>query len=187
MATLEELMSELQALGGVSAKPRASQRDDLPTRISRLFEQDGGMAARESLKGKIDVLAKRMEGVSDFLSDGNMPAAQIAMEKIIKDASETLQEMGASKKKEAAAKKKDAEDAAQDQEGEPQKAPKQQQAQQQAPQSPQATPAQTPQTKGVKENAVYAGGMLLERVEDPFGMGNEFKDYIAQMSGVKKN
>jgi hypothetical protein len=183
MATLEELMNELQVLGGVRGQPRASQRPVPSPRFRALIEGDGGLAARENLKGKVEVLAKRMEGVTDFLSDGNLQAAQIALEKIIKDAQETLEEMGSSKKKEAAekAEKQQKKAKAQQQEkpgGAPDRAAGKEQ------ESPKGTPAQAPPAQGAKEDLVYAGGMLLEHADDPFGLGEEFKEFVRKRSGL---
>lgn len=197
MPTLEELMNELQVLGGVRGKPRASANPVVHPRLRAMMEGDGGMASRENLKGKIEVLAKRMEGVTDFLGDDNMKAAKIALQKIVQDAQSILDDMSEPAEKgdeKAKAKAKEKEDLDKEQQlakggkekpgGAPDRAIGKEQ------QSPKGTPAQSmqPQQQPAGEERVYAGGMLIENMSDPFGMGEAFKQFIMDRSGVgKKN
>lgn len=215
--TVQNLLNELRALSGIAEMEEGGVDWMVPTDamdsedieileamgMRRLQEQSSAKidaSIRESLKGTIETLAKRMEGVIDLVDLGKLPSVQTALAKIMKDTQALFDSLDTSNKKAAEgdkkAKQKQDQDAQQDQQADASdKGQKQQGGGQTTSKGANQAPAQQggggaapeqqaqPAQPGAQEGYVLIGSELImeSSMKDPFGLGEGFKKSIAKM------
>jgi hypothetical protein len=224
--TVETLVEELRSLAGVTSSVKHMIDDDVDWLIptdsmdndaQSVLMQMGGRrnvseaatvdaASRETVKGSLETLAKRMEGIIDMVDIGKQSSVFTALEKVIKDSQTLLDTLESGQKKAETQEKKeksqkqdpqepksqeDQKADAKDTKGSQGQSPKQGEGtySRGAPQAPlqQGGEAKTPASEGL----IIVGSDVISEssLTDPFGMGAEFKADIMKMSipGKKVN
>ena len=206
--SLKQIMAELQSLSGMANTveeggidwivPRSDlsdEDDQILRRLGQMWEEDEAekAAAKHTVKGKIESLAERLEGIVDFIDKEDYKAATLAMNKIYEDLGALLKEM---KKRTADKAESDKEKEKEEKEAE--------QAQAQMDQGGEAgdqqytgqtnRPGETSTNSGAaqqqamqpgstqKEGVVFIGGELIEGTT-PFGA--DFMEEIRSMAGIR--
>ena len=230
--TVESLVEELRSLAGVSSSveslmdeevdwiiPADDMDDDARALLMRLggrsqqMSEEENIDARikETLKGSLETLAKRIEGITDLVDLGKLGSVQVALEKVLKDGADLFDSISTGKKKEQAADKKDKQKAQDPQEPKSQEDQKGDKGKGGKPSGGQ--PALKPQKQGggtfsrgapqaplqqggggekavtrTQESVVIVGSEVITEAQmrDPFGMGESFKADIVRMSTAKK-
>lgn len=159
---------------------------------------------KETVKGALVTLAKRIEGVADLVDMGKIGSVQVALEKIMEDIQTLVDSVSTGDKKRQAHEKQEKDKAKQGQE---QQAQQDQQAdkgdkQASAPKGGAAsrgagnalspggggpTPEQKVQVShGANEQYFVVGSELITEssMKDPFGLGDAFKSSIAKMGQI---
>jgi hypothetical protein len=230
--TVESLVEELRSLAGVSSSienvvdeevdwiiPADDMDDDARALLMRLGGRSQQMAEeenidariKETLKGSLETLAKRIEGITDLVDLGKLGSVQVALEKVLKDGATLFDSISTGKKKEQAQSKKDkqkSQDPPEPKSQEDQKADKGDKsggkpggkpalkAQQQgggtfsrgAPQAPLQGGGGEKAVTRTQESVVIIGSEVITEAQmaDPFGMGESFKADIVRMATAKK-
>lgn len=120
--TVQGLLLELRALSGIAEREEGGMDWFVPTDgmdddganileamgMRRLQEQGAKLdvSLRESLKGALDTLAKRIEGIGDLVDMGKQLSVETALEKVVKDAEELLASIATGEKKRTVEKKR---------------------------------------------------------------------------------
>lgn len=139
-------------------------------------------AQKETLKGELETLAKRLGGVVEFVDDGKLDQASVSLEKILIDGQRILEKLPKAKASKPASKAT--------------QKPKQQQ--QPSPESggePKGPGAPSPderkelggQTAREAGESVYVDGYLITEGDrrDPFGFGVGLVDQVRGLLGMK--
>ncbi len=212
---LPNLMSRLRSLSEIAEDvigdpvdwyvKQGEVTDDTGRMLRKMGLQETTMsdvaAARPMLKKRIETLSKRLEGVNDFIDDGeDLSAAMTALEKIVVDLKDLYANLKrASGREHKAEKKKEAEmqaqqQAQQDAEGDQSQQDAQQDAQaaQQAAKPPTPDPRQQAQAMAAQQRTqeqtyIIDGEMITEAAgDDPFGLGPNFMREIMERSGINR-
>lgn len=221
--TVESLVEELRSLACIASSvesvvdeevdwfiPADSMDKDAHALLLRLGGRETNMAEgtkldpniRETVKGALGVLAKRIEGITDLVDMDKVGSVQTALEKVLKDGQVLLDTISTGDKKTKEMGKKDkqkSQDPPEPKSQEDQKADKNDKGQgkSSSPAAPARGGAQAPRQAGsageapvqrTQESVVIVGSDVITEAQmrDPFGMGESFKRDIVRMSTAKK-
>jgi len=216
---LPNLMSQLRSLSELAESVTGDEVDwfirqgDVSDDTGRMLRHMGlsettmseVAAARPMLKKRAETLAKRLEGVMDFIEDeGDLTPALTALDKIMVDLKDLRANLAKAAGREVKIqKKKEAEQKAMQQAVQQQQQAQdggEDQGQQQAPQQPsqskgeptpsaadQAQAQAAAQRSGAQEDFFVIGGEVITEAsgDDPFGFGPNFMKEVLERSGVK--
>jgi len=225
--TVESLVEDLRSLAGISSTvssmvdeevdwliPTENMDDNAHALLLRMGGRSQGVteekkidaSVRETVKGALEILAKRMEGIGDLVDMGKLSSVQTALGKVIKDAQTLFDSVTTGDKKAKELAKKDGQKAQDPQEPKSQEEKGDKGGKPTAKERAQA-PAQGGASRGAAQQAAApkggAGEQAVQRTQesviivgaeaitesqmrDPFGLGDAFKQEIVRMATAKK-
>jgi len=185
----EHLMNELAHLSGLTREVIGEEVDWFGAELASITGdapqlQEGSKAKlaaqRETIKGELETLAKRMGGVLEMVDNGKADQAAVSLEKILADGAKILERLPKAKAPEKPKPKPQAQvtQPGQDQGGEP-KGPG-------APQPDERKEVGAPSAKA--NEALFVDGYLVteEEQRDPFGFGQGLIDSVKGALGLGK-
>lgn len=185
---IDSLLDELRSISGMANTLVGESSIEWTVKKEVFSEQEMDTAEQETALGKAQTLAKRMEGVADFIEQKNAKSAAIALAKIIDDAKEFLNELGGAQEKEKkepkpeGEKKKESEkktgkDNFQKEKDKQEGTPKEKQA-------ARADDGQQAAPEAEKKEEIVINGEIIKEAsgKDPFGYGERFLAEVVEMT-----